>query len=48
MTVLVVVDEIFVAERDADHPLHHHRFDAVLDLGLDPTITSPPSNAATT
>jgi len=38
MTELVVVDEIFVAERDADHPLHHHRFDAVLDLGLDATI----------
>jgi hypothetical protein len=35
---LVVVDQIFIAERDAEHPLRHHRLDAVLDqLGI-PTI----------
>jgi len=27
-----VVDDVLVAERDAEHPLRHHRRDAVLDL----------------
>jgi hypothetical protein len=26
---LVVVDQVLVAERDPEHPLRHHRFDAV-------------------
>jgi hypothetical protein len=35
---LVVVDEILIAERDAKHPLRHHRLDAVLNLALGPSI----------
>ncbi len=31
---LVVVDQILVAERDADDPLHHQRLDVVLDQVL--------------
>jgi hypothetical protein len=44
MPQLVMVDQILVAERDADDPLHHHRFDAVLDLGLDPIILEAGGN----
>jgi hypothetical protein len=29
---LLVIDEILIAERNAEHPLRHHRLDAVLDL----------------
>jgi hypothetical protein len=35
---LVVIDQVLVAERDAEHALGHHRLDRVLDLGLDPTV----------
>ena len=35
---LVVVDQVLVAERDAEHPLRHHRLDRVLDLRLDATV----------
>ncbi len=35
---VIVVDQIFVAERDAEHPLRYHRLDAVLDLRLDATV----------
>jgi len=35
---LVVVDQILIAERDAEHPLRHHRLDAVLDLRLGTAI----------
>jgi hypothetical protein len=38
VTQLVVIDEILIAERKAEYPLRHHRLDAVLDLGLDPTV----------
>jgi hypothetical protein len=38
VTQLVVVDEILIAERDAEHPLRHHRLDAVLDLAQDPSV----------
>ena len=31
---LVVVDQILIAERDAEHPLRHHRLERVLDLRL--------------
>ena len=31
---LIVIDQVFVAERDAEHPLRHHGLDRVLDLGL--------------
>jgi hypothetical protein len=33
-----VVDQVLVAQRDAEHALHQHRFNAVLNLALDPTI----------
>jgi hypothetical protein len=36
---LVVVDQILIAERDAEHPLRHHRRDAVLDLRLGAAIS---------
>ena len=35
---LVVVDQVFVAERDAEHALRHHRRNTVLDLRLGPAI----------
>jgi hypothetical protein len=35
---LVMVDDILISERNAEHPLGHHRRNAVLDLGLDPTV----------
>jgi len=35
---LVVVDEILVAERNAEHPLRHHPPDAVLNLRLDTIV----------
>ena len=35
---LVVVDQVFVAERDAEDALCHHRRNTVLDLRLDPAI----------
>jgi hypothetical protein len=35
---LVVIDHVLIAERDAEYALGHHRFDRVLDLGLDPTV----------
>ena len=38
MAQLVVVNEILVAERDAEQPLRHHRLDRVLDLGLDAAV----------
>jgi hypothetical protein len=38
MAQLVVVDQVFVAKREAEHPLRHHGRDAVLDLGLDPRV----------
>jgi hypothetical protein len=31
---LIVVDQVLVAERDAEHALCHHRLDRVLDLRL--------------
>jgi hypothetical protein len=31
MTKLVVVDQVLVAERDADHALHDQRLDLMLD-----------------
>ena len=31
MPQLVVIDQVFVAEGDPDHPLRHHRLDRVLD-----------------
>ena len=34
----IVVDEVLVTERDAEHALRHHRRDAMLDLGLDPRV----------
>ena len=43
---LIVVDQVLVAERDAEHPLRHHRRDRVLDLRLgavvDETGREPP------
>jgi hypothetical protein len=35
---LIVIDQIFVAERDAENPLRHHGRDAVLDLRLGTAI----------
>jgi hypothetical protein len=35
---LITVDQILVAERDAEHPLRHHRLDRVLHLRLRATI----------
>ena len=35
---LIVVDQVLVAERDAEHPLRHHRLDRVLDLRLGAAI----------
>jgi hypothetical protein len=35
---LVVIDQVLVAERDAEYALGHHRLDRVLDLGLDPAV----------
>jgi hypothetical protein len=35
---VIMVDQIFVAERDAEHPLRHHRLDRVLDLRLGPAV----------
>jgi hypothetical protein len=35
---LIVVDQILIPERDAEHALRHHRRDAVLDLGLGATV----------
>ena len=35
---VIMVDQVFVAERDAEHPLRHHRLDRVLDLRLGATI----------
>jgi hypothetical protein len=32
MAQLVVIDQVLVAERDAEHSLRHHRLDRVLDL----------------
>jgi hypothetical protein len=29
---VIVVDQVLVAERNAEHPLRHHRPDRVLDL----------------
>ena len=34
MAQLIVVVQILIAERDAEHPLRRHRLDAVLDLRL--------------
>ena len=31
---LIVIDQVFVAERDAEQPLRHHGLDCVLDLDL--------------
>ena len=36
---LVVVDQVLVAERDAEHALPHHRLDRVLDLRLGAVVT---------
>ena len=38
MAQLIVIDQVLVAERDAEHPLRHHRLDPVLDLHLDTTV----------
>ena len=38
MAQLVVVDQILVAERDAEHPLRHHGLDRVLDLRRVPPV----------
>jgi hypothetical protein len=35
---LIVVDQVLVAERDAEHPLRHHRLDRMLDLRLHPAV----------
>ena len=35
---LVVIDQILIAERDAEHPLRNHSLDRVLDLRLDPAV----------
>jgi hypothetical protein len=35
---LIVIHQVLIAERDAKHPLRHHRFDRMLDLRLDPTV----------
>jgi hypothetical protein len=35
---LVVVNQVLIAERDAEHPLRHHGRDAVLDLRLGTAI----------
>jgi hypothetical protein len=35
---LIVIDQILIAERDAEHALRHHRLDRVLDLRLDTTV----------
>jgi hypothetical protein len=35
---LVMVDDVLISQRNAEHPLGHHRRNAVLDLGLDPTV----------
>jgi len=33
-----MVDDVLISQRSAEHPLGHHRRNAVLDLGLDLTI----------
>jgi hypothetical protein len=33
MAQFVVIDDVFVAQRDADDPLHHQRADIMLDIG---------------
>jgi hypothetical protein len=39
MPQLVVIDQVLITQRDAEHPLPHHGFDGVLDLVLGPTIS---------
>jgi hypothetical protein len=46
VTQVIMVDQVFVAERDPEHPLRHHGRDRVLDLRLrtavDKTGSEPP------
>ena len=35
---VIVVDQVLVTQRDAEHPLRHHGRDGVLDLGLGATV----------
>ena len=46
---LIMVDQILVAERDAEHPLRHHGLDRVLDLRLGAAVgktgREPPDQA---
>jgi hypothetical protein len=41
---LLVIDEILIAERNAEDPLRHHRLNAVLDLRLDTTVVKQAAN----
>ena len=46
---VIVVDQVLVTERDAEHPLRHHRRDRVLDLRLGTVVDEargePPDHA---